>query len=175
VGGRRKSRDSAIKVEQSGDQGEVDLKGPIQSIDTAAGSLMLAGKKVTTNVDTKIVGDEDGHLSFSSLKVGANIQVHGTTQADMSVLAKTIKAQDSQGDDGGEVELKGKIESINTAAGTLVVAGKTVATDSKTRIRRDDNTLTLKDLKVNDSVEVQGTTRTDGTILATSINVEGGD
>jgi hypothetical protein len=169
----------SIHVEQSGDKGgdksEVDLKGPIQSIDSGAGSLMVAGKKVTTNADTKIVGNDDAHLTFSSLKVGANIQVHGTTQADMSVLAKTIQLQDSTGDDGGETELKGKIQSINTGAGTLVVGGKTVATDSKTRIRRDDKTLTLMDLKVNDSVDVQGTTRTDGTVLATEINVEGGD
>ncbi|HXB53872.1 MAG TPA: DUF5666 domain-containing protein [Vicinamibacteria bacterium] len=168
----------SIKVEQSGDKdGDkgVDLKGPIQSIDMGAGTLMVAGRKVTTNADTKIVGQDDGHLSFSSLKVGANIQVHGTTQADMSVLAQTIKVQESGGDDGGEAELNGKIQSINLAAGTLVVAGKTVATDSKTRIRRDDSTLTLKDLKVNDSVEVQGTTRTDGTILAAAINLEGGD
>jgi hypothetical protein len=169
----------SIHVEQSGDKGgdksEVDLKGPIQSIDSGAGSLMVAGKKVTTNADTKIVGNDDAHLTFSSLKVGANIQVHGTTQADMSVLAKTIQLQDSTGDDGGETELKGKIQSINTGAGTLVVGGKTVATDSKTRIRRDDKTLTLMDLKVNDSVDIQGTTRTDGTVLATEINVEGGD
>ncbi len=161
----------SIKVEET----EVDLKGPIQSIDMGAGTLMVAGRKVTTNAGTKIVGNDDGHLSFSSLKVGANIQVHGTAQADMSVLAKTIKVQDSRGDDEGEAELKGKIQSINTGAGTLVVAGKTVATDSKTRIRRDDMTLTLKDLKVNDSVEVQGATRSDGTILATAINLEGED
>jgi hypothetical protein len=169
----------SIHVEQSGDKGGdksgVDFKGPIQSIDSGAGSLMVAGKKVTTNADTKIVGKDDAHLTFSSLKVGANIQVHGTTQADMSVLAKTIQLQDSTGDDGGETELKGKIQSINTGAGTLVVGGKTVATDSKTRIRRDDKTLTLMDLKVNDSVDIQGTTRTDGTVLATEINVEGGD
>jgi hypothetical protein len=165
-----------IQLEGSGDKGEVDLKGPIQSIDPGAGSLMVAGRKVTTNADTKIVGKDEAHVSFSSLKVGATVQVHGTTQADMSVLAKTIKLLDNQGgDDGGEVELQGKIQSINAAAGTLVVAGKTVATDSSTRIRRGDKTLTLKDLKVDDSVEVQGTSRADGTILAKQINVEGGD
>ena len=138
------------------------------TISTTAGQTLT----ITVNVTG---GQEDGHLTFSSLRVGANIQVHGTTQADMSVLDKTIQLQDSTGDDGGEAELKGKIQSINTGAGTLVVGGKTVATDSKTRIRRDDKTLTLMDLKVNDSVDIQGTTRTDGTVLATEINVEGGD
>jgi hypothetical protein len=163
-----------LEENQGGDKSEVDLKGSIQSIDLGAGSFMVDGRKVTTNADTKIVGKDDSHISFSALKVGATVHVHGTTQPDMSVLAKTIQLQESQGDDGGEVELKGKIQSINTAAGTLVVAGKTVATDSSTRIKRGDTSLTLKDLKVNDSVEVQGTSRADGTILAKHINLEGG-
>jgi hypothetical protein len=157
-----------------GDEGGVDFKGPIQSIDVGAGSLMVGGRKVTTNADTRIMSGDETRVSLSTLKVGATVEVQGTTQADMSVLAKTIQLQESQGDDGGEVELKGKIQSINTAAGTLVVAGKTVATDSSTRIKRGDTSLTLKDLKVNDSVEVQGTSRADGTILAKHINLEGG-
>jgi hypothetical protein len=164
-----------IQLEEKGDKGEVDLKGPIQSIDSGAGSFMVAGRKVTTNADTRIVGKDDAHISFSALKVEAIVQVHGTTQTDMSVLAKTIKLQEKKGDDGGEVELKGKIQSINTSAHTLVVAGKTVTTDSSTRIRRDDHPLTLKDLKVNDTVEVSGTKRADGTILAKQISLEGGD
>jgi hypothetical protein len=164
-----------INLEQAegGDKGEVDLKGAIQSIDMGGLSLMVSGRKVVTGANTRITGQDDVRLTLSDLKVGATVAVHGTAQADGSVLAQTIQLQGNQGDDGHEVELHGRIQSINLGAGTLMVAGKTVATDPQTHILgARETSLMLKDLKVNDSVEVTGTSRADGTVLAKEIRLD---
>jgi uncharacterized protein DUF5666 len=79
-------------------------------------------------------------------------------------------------DHDGEVEFKGAIESIS--APNLMVAGRLVQTDANTKIKRHDNRIGLADLKVQDVVEVEGTTQTDGSVLAQKITVEsegGGD
>ena len=71
---------------------------------------------------------------------------------------------------GGEVEFRGSVESITPPS--LVVAGRTVRTDAATRIKRDDRTIALTDLKVGELVEVEGTRQADGNVLARKIKVE---
>ena len=58
---------------------------------------------------------------------------------------------------------------------TLTVSGRLVQTDSHTRIRSHDQTISLSDVKPGNVVEVEGQA-SGGAVLAQSINVEdGGD
>ncbi len=166
---RASGSSASLESDDDGQDHEAELGGAIQSIDLATGSLMVAGRKVVTNANTRIIGDHDTTLAFKGLKVGENVQVEGTTQADQSLLARKIKLQDREGDDN-EVELEGTIQSINPG-GSLVVAGRSVLTDGQTRIRGDqDKPLTLADLKTGQKVEVKGVAQ--GTaVLARTIDV----
>ena len=74
---------------------------------------------------------------------------------------------------GGEVEFTGRVQSITPPS--LTVAGRTVWTDASTRIKRDDRTIALTDLRVGDLVEVEGRRQADGSILARKIKVEDGE
>ncbi len=148
---------------------EVELKGAIQFIDLGAGTLTVAGRKVVTTTATRIQGGDDLLLTLKDLKVQDIVEVKGTAQMDGSVLAANIKLEENE----QEVEFKGSIQSINLGAGTLVVAGRTVVTDSHTQIEgQHDVLITLKDLKMGDFVEVEGTARTDGKVLAKKIKLE---
>jgi hypothetical protein len=71
---------------------------------------------------------------------------------------------------GSEVEFSGRVESITPPS--LIVAGRTVRTDAGTRIKRDDQTIGLTDLRVGEVVEVEGTRQADGVVLAQKIKVD---
>jgi Domain of unknown function (DUF5666) len=70
----------------------------------------------------------------------------------------------------GEVELKGVVESITPPS--LMVAGRVVQTDANTEIKRNGDRIGLADLKLQDKVEVKGTTQADGSVLARKITVD---
>jgi len=67
---------------------------------------------------------------------------------------------------GAEVEFKGKIESVGSDQ--LKVSGVTVLVDAKTEIEGGDHT-TLSQLKVGETVHVEGTLLPSGTVLARQI------
>ncbi len=134
------------------DTGEpVALAGVVASDGTLAGmTLELTSAQVTKN----------GDPTQSSLKPGMVVEVRGQAQgSQVRVEAADIK-----------IELKGQIEAIDPAAGTLTVLGTPVRVDALTRIEEEDGTsLALADLKVGDFVEVSGVREADGTVLATYI------
>ena len=129
----------------------VTLAGVVASDGTLAGmTLELTSAQVTKN----------GDPAQSSLKPGMVVEVRGQAQgSQVRVEAADIK-----------IELKGQIEAIDPAAGTLTVLGTPVRVDALTRIEEEDGTsLALADLKVGDFVEVSGVREADGTVLATYI------
>ncbi len=71
-----------------------------------------------------------------------------------------------------ETEFRGTIESIGS--NRLVVAGRSVRVDGNTRIQRSGNRISFSDLKVGNSVEVEGLQQPDWTVLARKIGVEDG-
>lgn len=72
--------------------------------------------------------------------------------------------------DSGEVEFKGKVESISPP--DLKVFGVPVRTVDSTRIERNGRRISLGELKVGETVEVEGTLLAGGTVLASEIDVE---
>jgi hypothetical protein len=140
------------------------LSGTITSLSADRSSLTVAGKTLTRSASSNITVNGKS-AKPSALSVGQKVKVNasGSTATDVDV----------------EVELKGKIESINATAGTFTVAGKTVTVDANTRIdlAGDDDTAsstthTIKDLAVNDFVEVSGSTDASGNVLASKIEVK---
>lgn len=96
------------------------------------------------------------------------MKVEGTVQADGAVLAREIKAEGQM--KGVEIEFKGTIDSITPP--TLMVSGRKVITDITTKIKRDDTRLSLTDLKVGQTVEVEGTLQSDASVFAREIEVK---
>ena len=64
-----------------------------------------------------------------------------------------------------------RIDSI--AAPDLFVAGHTIVTDSGTTIERGDTHVTLADLAVGDTVQVEGVLQADRSVYARGIEVGG--
>jgi len=106
----------------------------------------------------------DARLTITGLAVGQTLTI-------------TVRASGSNAtlddDDQDEAELRGAIQAINPGAGTLMVAGRNVVTNASTRIiGRHDAVLTLKDLKVGDTVEVEGAAQADQSVLARKVKLE---
>jgi hypothetical protein len=143
---------------------EVELSGIISAI--AAPDLTVAGKKIVTNSTTEV---HPG--SFADLKLGEQVRVEGPLQADGSILAREIEAGAEA--EAEEVEIEGVVQSV--AAPKLQVSGRTVDTNSDTRIRRGDDSIHLSDVKPGDRVHVRGSLESDSTtILARVIRVAPG-
>ncbi len=140
------------------------LSGTITSLSADRSSLTVAGKTLTRPASSNVTVN-GASAKASALSVGQKVKVNasGSTVTDVNV----------------EVELKGKIESIDASAGTITVAGKTVTVDANTRIdlSGDDDTAastkhTIADLTINDFVEVSGSSDASGNVLATKIEVK---
>jgi uncharacterized protein DUF5666 len=88
--------------EEDDDEGEVEFTGAIQSINPGAGTLVVSGRNVVTNANTRIIGRHDAVLTLKDLKVGDKVEVEGAAQADQSVLARKIKLEDDEDDEEEE-------------------------------------------------------------------------
>ncbi len=140
------------------------VSGAITSLSVDRTSLTVAGKTLTRSASGTVRVNGKA-AKASALSVGQKVRINasGSTIEDVDV----------------EVELKGKISAIDPAAKTITVAGKTVTVDANTRIdlSGDDDTATstahtIADLKVNDLVEVSGSSDASGNVLATKIEVK---
>jgi hypothetical protein len=152
---------------------KIEFGGTVESITPP--SITVAGRSVVTNADTRIKRSGQA-ITLSDITVGMKVEVEGVVQSDGSVLASKVKVEDEENDEDEneqEVEFKGTIESIT--APSLTVSGQKVMTNGSTRIRREDKTVALADLKVGEKVEVEGTRQADGSVLAGKIKVEDGD
>lgn len=90
-----------------------ELEGRIESIPASpAGSLVVAGRTVTTDVDTRILQGSNV-LTFAALAVGQRVHVKGTPAAG-SLLAKIIDIQNTNVDI--QVPINGIIENFTGTA-----------------------------------------------------------
>ncbi len=134
-----------------------------------AGKFMITGVPSGT-AELRLQGPGlDARLTITGLTAGQTLTI-------------TVRASGSQAslegddDDQGEADLRGAIQSIDLATSSLMVAGKKVVTNASTRIVGDhDAILALKDLKVGEKVEVEGTTQADQSVLARKIKLEDAD
>lgn len=129
--------------------------GPI----TNFGSVFVNGVRYSTTTAVITVDDSPGNQN--DLKVGQVVLVHGTFDDNlMTGTADTIRFDDN---------VEGPVQSIDLAAGRLVVMGQTVSTGPDTSFDDNIQPASLAGLIAGDIVEVSGLVLADGSIDATRI------
>jgi len=137
---------------------DVNLTGIIESL--AEPNFTISGLTVITNGDTEFKR-RDQRINLADLAVGQLVRVEGTLNADGKVVAREVRVLVPP--EANRVRIRGVIESITPP--DLKISGLAITTDANTRFEGRS----LANLRVGDAVEVEGTLRADGTVLARSI------
>lgn len=172
-------KDMTDKVKQT----QTKIHGEVVSLtDTGFVLLTKDGAEVTVAIDDyTILLLEDG-LTLSELMPGMKVKVFGSVDTETLVINATkvvIDSPDSDSD-ASTVELEGTITAVDTAAGTITVDVKhaefmpesntvTISISETTHFCRG----TADILAEGQVVEVKGIMQADGTISATSLEIEG--
>ncbi len=129
--------------------------GPIANF----GSIIVNGVRYDTNSATFTVNDAPG--TQADLKVGQVVVVSGTIDNNGTTgTAETVFFDDN---------VKGPVQSIDSAASQMVVLGQTVLISVDTSFDDSISPPSLAGLAVDDIVEVSGLVNADGAIAATRI------
>ena len=156
-----------VELKQAQAQQEAEVEGVVSgSTGTCpAVTFMVNTTKVTTNSATAFrVG-----TCADATKNGARVEVKGAKQADGSILATRVELKQAQAQQ--EAEVKGAVSGSTGScpAVTFMVNTTKVTTNSATAFRDG----TCADTTKNGArVEVKGTRQTDGSILATRVELD---
>ena len=126
------------------------------------GSIIVNGVRYDTS---RAIFEIDGSPGVQSdLRIGQVVVVNGTLNDDsISGAATTVKF--------GDV-VEGPISAINIATGTITVLGQIVMIDADTSFDDRISPASIEGMAVNDTVEVSGFFRADGSIAATRIETK---
>jgi len=163
-----------VELQNQSEGDDFEVEGHIESI--GGDSLVVNSITFFVDASTEIRGRHGSTPAFSDLQAGNRVEVRASQQADGSFLASRIKLED--GDDDGEVEIKGVIEALGPDS--LMVNTIVFAVDSSTNVfDHNNNLISFTDLQVGGFVEVKANRRADGSLLAMRIKQEddhnGGD
>lgn len=92
------------------------VKGPVASVDAAAGTLVVLGQTVLTDADTSFDDNITG-ASLAGLNAGDIVEVSGMRRADGDIQATRIEAKPA----GTVFEVTGVASNVDTAAHKLNV------------------------------------------------------
>jgi hypothetical protein len=162
------SSSGAFLSETEDHHNETALRGRIDSIEGTR--LRVLDRLVQTDGLTEILGRSNTKIAFSALRVGDVVEIEGTNQSDGSLYARKVKLEDGATEaPESEVNFVGSIQSL----APFNVGGRAVATDGSTRILdRKNNPIPFSSLKVGDKLEVEGTSRGDGGVLAKKLKLQ---
>jgi hypothetical protein len=147
-----------ISVVGSTQMTTVDSLGRFNFVITPSGNVQLRvtgpGLDSTTTVGAVTAGD----------KIEVTIVVSGGA----------AEIEDSDHSTGESREIEGLVSAVPpaTAAGTFVVAGKTITTNGSTVFRHGDTTLTFAAVTVGTRVHVKAAPTTGTVITATEVNIQ---
>jgi cytochrome c-type biogenesis protein CcmE len=168
--------------DHDGTQQRSDFSGTVGAINSSRSSFELkladgSAKTVVTNAQTEFEGILH---SFSDLKTGQQVSLTGNLQADGSISAARVEAENENDvEDANRVELTGTIAAVDATHSSFIIrlpngAIKVVVTNAQTEF--DGGFHGLGDLAKGMTVEVRGTTQPDGSLLASRVHREdGGD
>jgi len=128
---------------------------------TGFGSVFVNGVRFETSSAAFTINGKPG--TQADLRVGHVVTVHGHRDDNGNSTADRIDFDDL---------VKGPVDSVDAAAGTLVVMGQTVLTDADTSFDDNIQGASLAGLNAGDIVEVSGMRRADGDIQATRIEAK---
>ncbi|MCA9774829.1 MAG: hypothetical protein KC466_20580, partial [Myxococcales bacterium] len=145
-----------------------EIKGPIDSIDVAAGSLVVMGRAVLVDASTVFE-----HATLETLAAGDLVEVSGTENADGVLVATRIERRDGEDNGGGEAEdgfeVEGRVANLDPVAMTFTLGELTV--DYSGAALRDLPGGALAD---GQAVEVKSASApTGGVLVATTIEGKG--
>ena len=135
---------------------DVEIEGPISSVNPGSRTFVLNGTTVQVTNGTEF----DGGLRESDLQPGLQVSVEGEWNASGLLVAEEIEAR------SGDSEVEARILGIGPGALELNVGGVRVRVTARTLIvdEDDDDRLSLSDLQVGDTVEVDGIRREDSDV-----------
>ncbi|MDL2718576.1 MAG: DUF5666 domain-containing protein [Acidobacteriota bacterium] len=164
---------SRIEVKHANNPGnpennDKDFVGAVTALPGATGLVgdwTVGGKTVHVTASTRL--NKEGGV----FAVGSSVEVKGTMRANGSIDATEIELKSAApaGLPPGQAEFRGAVESLPTTGvvGDWTVSGKTVHVSATTRIQAEHGAAA-----VGSFVEIHGTTRSDGSIDATNIEVK---
>lgn len=160
--------------DDDGDQVVVkEHEGVVRSVTAAQLVVYTSKKKEETFVITAdtIIRKGGTILTPEQIIVGNRVHVKATTAADGTSTAVQIIVQNTQGE---EVSLEGAVLTVGTADLSVQTEGGavTVQVNSGTQIRKSGSRISLADIQVGDTVEVEGRRVDETTVLAKKISVE---
>jgi hypothetical protein len=165
------SGDGAFLADTDDHRGETSLRGRVDAINGTR--LQVQGHVVQTDGLTQFLGRQNETIGLGALKVGDSVEIEGASQSDGSVYARKVKLEDGNGNENeppqSEVTFTGGIQSLNP----FRVAGRTVSVDGHTQILDHKNSaIPFSALAVGNTVEVEGASQADGSVLAKKIKRE---
>jgi hypothetical protein len=144
---------------------DVEIEGPISSVNPGSRTFILNGTSVQVTNGTEF---DDG-LRESDLQPGLQVSVEGEWDARGFLVADEIESR------SGDSEVEASILAI-LGSNELDVGGVRVRATSRSLIvdDDDDDRLSFGDLRVGDTVEVDGIRRedTDGSVFLEAIKIE---
>ena len=153
-----------VKSNVAGDDGRDEFKGTIESLPTSAallGDWRVSARTIHVTPST-LIDQEHGPAVL-----GAFVEVKGNIRVDGSIDATKIEVKVGGDDDGRRTRLKGSVQSLPAGLiGDWVVNGRVVHVISSTRLNTENGNFAVGTL-----VKVKGLSLTDGSIVATKIQV----
>lgn len=144
---------------------------------SVAGTSISSGLDATGRFTLTPVPPGDVQLQFSG-SVSATLPVNQVQPSEtitlvLSVTAGTVVVESQLRSGSGEEQLEGRVESLPPAmaAGSLQVAGRTIATDGATRILQGGTERAFSDLQIGQRVHVKGQA-SGSALLASSIDIQ---
>jgi hypothetical protein len=140
-------------------------------------TLASGSVTVTFTAPITVTGATSTVINFD-LDLAGSVALSGAPPTSASVTPKfnvTTATANNQDEDSGEMDdVHGSVTAIAAPNFTIQTKQSTItfATDSSTQFK--DGITALSQLKVGDIVEVDGTTKTDGSKLATKVELEEG-
>jgi len=143
-----------------------EVRGTLKTIAGSKPTLTLTIDTTTVHTTASTEVKQHGtSLTFDALKVGQNLHVNGTRQADGSLTAREVEIED-ENENEDEFRVEGAMSALSGTCPSIkfTVAGNPVSTSATTRF--DDGCTGLKN---GDSIEVRGSKQTNGTVAATRV------
>lgn len=166
-------------------QGTINAGTALSSQVSSQSATPGSGMKVTvvgTNLSTTsngrgefvITGAPGGTvvLHFEGRGIDARLELSGLVEGQTIRIKVQVSGNNAKRQDDDETEIRGLVEAILSPT-SIRVAGVTVTVDSATEIRKDNGRLLLSEVRVGDTVRVEGVLQADGSILAREIRLEG--
>lgn len=145
--------------------GEAELKGPVASLGGTcpAVNFILQGARVSTGSETTF-----DDITCAGLRNGVQVEVHGQRQADGSVLATRIEAEEE--DNGPRTDIEGVVSGLTGQCPAIVftVQGTRVTTTGATSFRDMSCAAVADGMRV----KLRGQRQADGSILASRVEEE---